>query len=144
MKYLKAFWNWGWGIYHKNEELWNYLITGAIGVVISVVSYALCRKMLFSIVLSNFISWIIAVISMYFMNKYFVFKTRANSKVEVVEEFFAFVAARIFTLVVETGILYLGSEIINMNDIFVKIIAQITIIILNYILSKLFIFKKKA
>ena len=85
----------------------------------------------------------IAVIFMNFMNKYFVLKTKANNKVEVIKDFFHFVIARIFTLVIETGILYLGSEIINMNDIFVKIIAQITIIILNYILSKLFIFKKK-
>ena len=65
---MKKFWNWGWSIYHKNEEVWNYLISGALGVVISVASYALCSRLLMlNVIVSNIISWIIAVISMYLM-----------------------------------------------------------------------------
>lgn len=143
-KLIKKFWNWGWSIYHKNEELWNYLITGALGVIISIGSYWGCRAINLNIVASNIISWIIAVIAMYIMNKLFVFKTECNNYKTLIKEFFSFIVARILTLIVETLILYLGADIININDIIVKVIAQIVIIILNYLFSKLFIFKKIA
>ena len=79
---------------------------------------------------------------MYILNKLFVFKTKNLAKKKLLKEFFSFVLARIFTLFIETFILYLGADIIKINDIFVKVIAQIIIIILNYIFSKLIIFKK--
>ncbi len=79
---------------------------------------------------------------MYITNKIFVFKSKTDSTSKLLKEFISFVLARIFTLVVETAILYIGSEVLKVNDIIVKVIAQIVIIILNYILSKLWIFKK--
>lgn len=140
---MKKFWNWGWSIYHKNEEVWNYLISGALGVVISVASYALCSRLLMlNVIVSNIISWIIAVISMYLMNKAFVFKSKCENNKEVFKEFFSFIIARILTLIIETGILYIGAEYLKINDVIVKVIAQIIVIILNYIFSKLWIFKK--
>ncbi len=131
-----------WQIYHKYEEILNYLIVGAIGVVISVVSYALSRWIGFNIVTSNIISWIIAVLCMYIMNKLFVFKTKLENKKALFKEFISFITARVFTLIVETLILYFGTNLLHINDLFVKVIAQIVIIILNYILSKLIIFNK--
>lgn len=143
IKAIKKFWNWGWGIYHKNEEVWNYLISGALGVVISVVSYALCSKLIgLNIIISNVISWIVAVLSMYVTNKLFVFKSKRETKVELIKEFGAFVTARILTLVIETIILYIGADLLKINDIIVKIISQIVVIILNYVFSKIWIFKK--
>lgn len=141
-KMMKRFWNWGWSIYHKNEELWNYLITGGLGTVISIISYAVLRYLNLGIIESNIISWIIVVISMYILNKIFVFKTKCKSKIELLHEFISFILARLFTLVVETAILYVGSKWMKINDIIIKVFAQIVIIILNYVLSKLIIFKK--
>lgn len=139
---LKKFWNWGWGIYHKNEEIWNYLISGALGVLVSIVSYAVARYIGLNIIISNVISWIVAVLFMYLTNKLFVFKSKVDTKKELFKEFISFIMARIFTLIVETIILYLGVDILEVNDLLTKVIAQIIIIILNYILSKLLIFKK--
>ncbi len=115
---------------------------GALGVLVNVISYSLCRFIGIDIFVSNLISWIVSVLFMYITNKLFVFKSKTNTKLELFKEFISFVFARIFTLVVETGILYLGSKVLNINDIIVKVIAQVVIIILNYILSKLWIFKK--
>lgn len=143
MKTIKKLWNYLWGIYHKYEEILNYLISGAIGVVISVVSYALSRKIGFGIIESNIISWVIAVICMYILNKLFVFKSKCSNRKELLKEFFSFVSARIFTFFVETFILWLGADVLKINDILIKIIAQIVIIILNYILSKIWIFNKE-
>lgn len=129
-------------LYKKYEEIINYLVVGFIGVIISISSYAICRYFNLSILISNIVSWIISVIAMYILNKLFVFKTKNLAKKKLLKEFFSFVLARIFTLFIETFILYLGADIIKINDIFVKVIAQIIIIILNYIFSKLIIFKK--
>lgn len=115
---------------------------GALGVLVNVVSYSLCRFFGIDIFISNAISWIISVLFMYITNKLFVFKSKTNNLSELYKEFISFILARIFTLAVETAILYLGSKVLNINDIIVKIIAQIVIIILNYVLSKLWIFKK--
>ena len=141
---IKEIWNFCWEIYKKNEEIINYLITGAIGVAISISVYWICRKLHLDIVVSNVISWIIAVICMYILNKLFVFKTKCKNSISAFKEFIFFILARVFTLVVETLILWIGANILKINDIIVKIIAQIVIIILNYLLSKLWIFKKKV
>ena len=129
-------------LYHKYEEIINYLITGFIGVVVSVLSFYICRKINLSILFSNIISWIIAVILMYILNKIFVFKTKTEKYKQLIQEFFLFVFARIVTLIIETIIIYVGVLFITKNDTIVKVFAQIVIIILNYIFSKLFIFKK--
>ena len=143
MNTIKKIWNFIWDIYHKYEEVWNYLISGALGVVVNLAAYELCRKLGAEIILSNVISWIIAVIFMYITNKFFVFKSKTENFKKFLKEFAAFVTARIFTLLVETLILYLGVYVLNINDLIIKIVAQIVVIILNYILSKLIIFKKK-
>lgn len=142
-KYIKKFWDWGWSIYHKNEELWNYLIVGGIGVIISIASYWGCRQFGINVVVSNVISWIITVLAMYILNKIFVFKTKCESSKALAKEFAYFIIARLLTLFIETAILYIGTDIIHFNDIIVKVFAQIVIIILNYIFSKLIIFRKK-
>lgn len=143
LKPIKKFWNWGWEIYHKNEEIWNYLITGGIGVLISIFSYWLCRRADLSVLISNIISWIISVLAMYVMNKIFVFKTKCKNMKELTRELVSFIVARLVTLGVETAILYIGADLLHVNDIIVKVIAQIIIIILNYVFSKLIIFKKE-
>ena len=130
-------------LYHKYEEIINYLITGFIGVVVNVASFYVCRQISLSILVSNVISWIVAVILMYILNKLFVFKSKKENNKQLFQEFCSFVFARIITLIIETLILYLGVLLITKNDIVIKIIAQIVTIILNYIFSKFIIFKKK-
>lgn len=143
LKFIKKCKNFVLEIYKKNQEIWNYLITGGFGVVVSVASYELSRIIGFGIITSNIISWIIAVLFMYVTNKIIVFKSKCDNNKELIKEFFSFIVARLFTLFIETTVLYIGSDLLKINDIIVKIIAQIIIIILNYIFSKLLIFKKK-
>ncbi len=130
-------------LYEKHEEIANYLISGALGVLVSVASFKISRALDLSVVASNIVSWVIAVIFMYVLNKIFVFKTDSKNKIKVVKEFINFVLARVFTLIVETIIVYVGIEKMHGNETLVKIIGQVVIIILNYILSKLWIFKKQ-
>lgn len=131
-----------WKIYSNKKEICNYLIFGFFGVIISIVSYWICRKFGLSIEISNVLSWIVAVVSMYVTNKIFVFRSKCKNIKENINEFVSFVLARVFTLFIETAIIYIGANFIGFSDIIVKFFAQIIVIILNYILSKIIIFKK--
>ena len=136
---IKRFWNWGWIIYHKNEEIWNYLIIGGLTTVVSILTYGICSKVLFiDYIISNIISWIFAVIFAYFTNRWFVF----HSKNKVLKEFVSFTASRVITLLLDTGLMILFVELLKLDDLVAKLIVQVIIVIANYILSKLIVFKK--
>ncbi|MDD2505207.1 MAG: GtrA family protein [Bacilli bacterium] len=138
---LKRFWLWGWSIYHKNEELWNYLIVGGLTTIVAVGSYAFFAKSLeLHYITSNILSWIIAVVFAYFTNRLFVFKSTNKEKFK---EFIKFSGSRITTLVIETGLLILLIDIVLFDEVWSKVIGQIVVLVLNYIISKLIVFKEK-
>ena len=60
-------------LHRKHHELINYLVTGGIGTVVSIGSFAVLLKFSNESVLSNVGSWIITIILMYVLNRYFVF-----------------------------------------------------------------------
>lgn len=128
-------------IYKKNKELVNYLIVGVIGTIISIVSFAILMNVGVETVASNVISWIITVVAMYVLNRYCVFTEHAKGAAKIFREIVSFVSARIFTLLLETLIVWLGIDVMHLNAIIIKTFAQILVIVLNYVFSKLFIFR---
>lgn len=138
---IKRFWNWGWGIYHKNEELWNYLIIGALTTVVSIGSYSIFSKLLkINYLISNVLSWIVSVIFAYFTNRWFVFHSKEKKKIK---EFMAFISSRLLTLLLDSGLMIVGVDYLKIDDLVTKILVQIVIVIANYVLSKLIVFKKE-
>lgn len=126
----------------KNNEGIKYLFFGFLSFLVSMITYYLSR-LLFDYVISNIISWVVAVIFAYVTNKIWVFESKTNSFKALLKEFAKFVVSRIFTLILETLVLYLMVDLMHINDIIVKLIAQIIVILTNYVLSKLIIFKKR-
>lgn len=138
---IKRFWNWGWGIYHKNEELWNYLIIGALTTLVSIGSYSIFSKLLkINYLISNVLSWIVSVIFAYFTNRWFVFHSKEKKKFK---EFMAFISSRLLTLLLDSGLMIVGVDYLKIDDLVTKILVQIVIVIANYVLSKLIVFKKE-
>ena len=127
-------------MYNKYKEIINYLISGVLTTIVSIASYELFKN-IFSIhyIISNILSWIIAVLFAYIVNRKYVFNSTNNNKIK---EFINFVACRITTLIAETLIIYILVDLLNTNSDIAKIIGQIITIILNYILSKFLTFKK--
>ena len=141
---MKKLWNWGWSIYHKYEEVLSYLIFGFLAFVVNYVVYAVGIKA-FSLnyQVSNMIAWVVAVIFAYWTNRTFVFKSKTKEITSILKEFASFVSARLATLVLEIVILWLFVDVLNINDMFAKLVGQFVVIVTNYFLSKLWIFKKK-
>ena len=71
------------------------------------------------------------------------FKSKANGRIEVLKEMASFFSCRVFSMIVDSLIYFIGCTKLGFSDLIVKTISQVIIIILNYVLSKLIVFKKK-
>lgn len=135
-------------IYYEYEEIANYLIVGVLTTIVSYVTYLICANIIFpaksplDIQYSNVIAWICAVLFAYYTNKKFVFKSEKNGK-EKFAEMLKFFESRVLTLLVDMGMMYVMVSMYSMNDSIAKLIVQVVITILNYILSKILVFRKK-
>ena len=132
-------------LWKKYEEAISYLFWGGVAFFLSVALFDLfANKMGLYEQIANSISWIICVIFTYFTNRIFVFKSRSKGIEGMGKEFMSFVTARLATLILENAILFIGVDILTMDNMIAKLIGQVVVIVSNYILSKLWIFKKKG
>ena len=135
-----------WNLYKKYDEIINYLIVGGLTTIVSLGTYYFCvytflnPNNAFQLQIANIISWISCVTFAYFTNRIFVFKSKRTDKLKEAGSFYS---SRIATLLLEMGIMFVFVTILHFNDKIIKLIAQVVITILNYILSKLLIFRKK-
>ena len=133
------------GLYFNYKEVINYLIFGALCTVVNFATYFLFAKILLvEEVTSSGLSWFFAVLFAYITNKLFVFESKTETKKDFFKEIISFFLARILSgILCDVGTFALMVKVFKINDIFSKIVTQIMVIIVNYIFSKLFIFKKK-
>lgn len=127
--------------FEKYKALILYGIFGVTTTIINVVSYALLLFIGINVQIAVVVSWLLAVIVAYFTNRIWVFNSGAVTKLELLREFISFMLARLATLVVEMVIIWFGVQLLNQDPIVWKIIDNIVVIILNYIISKLIVFK---
>lgn len=131
-------------IYKKYKEILLYLFFGGLTTVISIGSYSYCDVALcMNPLVANIISWILAVLFAYVTNKIWVFSAETHGIYELVTEIVHFFTGRIFTLIVEEAILFVFINKLHFNSIVVKIVAQFIVVVLNYIISKLIVFREK-
>lgn len=139
-------------IYFAKREVWDYLIFGVFATVVNWIAYIASAYCLLIPLIANddlllkqtanIISWVAAVVFAYWTNRSFVFKSKVEGFVEIIKEFATFVGARLFSFAVEQ-ILFFVSLKMSISDIVAKLAISIVVIILNYLFSKLFVFKKK-
>ena len=133
-------------LYKKYKEIINYLIFGVLTTVVSLATYYICVFTFLNpenpveLQIANIISWIFAVIFAYVTNRKYVFESKEKNKVK---EATKFVGSRVFTLILDMGVMWLGVTILGFSDKIMKMVSQVLIIIGNYIISKLFVFKKE-
>lgn len=124
-----------------NYETISYLIVGVLTTVISIGVFGLCHRSLhMNTVLSNVISWIVAVAFAFFANKIFVFRSASWELAVVIREAVAFVSARLLTLGFDIVFVYITVDRLHWNDLISKTASNVVVMIVNYVASKLFIF----
>lgn len=138
------------GLYKKYEELVNYIIVGGLTTVVSLGSKWI---LLFTVLdatkplelqASVIISWICAVTFAYIANRIIVFKSK-NKK--ILKEITSFFGARLLTLGLEMIIMWFFVTLLKLDSdtwVFIwTLVTQVLILVLNYVFSKLFVFKKE-
>ena len=133
-------------LYKKYKEIINYLIFGGLTTVVNLlVKYALLFTIFdasnsIQLQISIVISWIAAVLFAYFTNRKYVFESTETNKLK---EGAKFAGSRLTTLVLDMVVMWIGVSVLNFSDKIIKLVSQVLIIIGNYIISKLFVFKNK-
>ena len=131
-------------LYNKYMEAINYLVFGVLSVVINVVVYYLCAECLgINYLLGNFFAWFCSVLFSFVTNKLFVFENKSNSIYEWLSQGIMFVGARILTGCVDMMGMYIMVGKMYIDKMISKYAMNILVIVLNYIFSKLWIFRKK-
>ncbi len=147
----------GWGFlkvfepfYKKNKEVLLYLFFGVMTTVVSFVVAGVLKALLEGagasdvvvVNVSTVISWICSVIFAYVTNRIWVFESSAEGASAIIKEGGSFIGGRLFTLLVEEVVMNVGCKLMGMNFWVTKIIANVIVIILNYVISKLIVFRK--
>lgn len=127
----------------KYKEIILYLIFGVLTTAVSIGVFALTEYLGIHELIGNIISWVVAVTFAFFTNRIWVFESKTNSAKSFIKQLLLFYFFRLFTFFVEELLIFVFVTLLGFNSILIKVIAQIIIIILNFILSKLIVFRKK-
>lgn len=124
------------------KEFVLYTIFGTIAFIISVSTYALLEIRLdINELIANAFAWLVSVLFAYIANKKWVFKAYTPTKTALLVQMFAFFGGRFITLVIEEVIILVFITILSYPSMTVKLVAQVIVVVLNYVFSKLFVFR---
>lgn len=133
-------------LYKKHKEIIHYLIVGGLTTLVSMaIFYGSTLTFLdgnnaIELQIANVISWIGAVVFSYFANRIFVFESKNPN---ILKEITAFVSSRVATLLLDMGTMFILATLLHINYNFSKIVAMVLVTVGNYVISKIFVFKKE-
>lgn len=128
----------------KYRDFLTYILFGATTTVANYLSFIVCREWLqWSVTASETTAWAFSVIVAFLTNKPFVFHSHDWSAKTVWPEWFKFVGTRLGTGVLDVVLMFLTTEFGHVNEYAAKIAISLLVVILNYVDSKLLVFRKK-
>lgn len=140
-------------LYEKYKSLIAYVFWGGVTTLTNIVVFGLCTRMGLSTGLSNVIAWMLSVLVAYLSNRRWVFHSQSRTPREILRELSSFVACRVGTglmdqIIMVVGVDLLGPRFIPDEHLFLwsmvlKVASNVLVIILNYVLSKLLVFRSK-
>ena len=127
----------------KYREQILYVVFGAGTTLVNVAAYWLLRRAGLPTAASVTAAWIASVVFAFVTNKLFVFESRSWRPGTVLREALSFFSCRVLTYFLDLGIMVLFVDVLRFPDLPVKIASNVIVIVLNYVASKLLIFRKK-
>ena len=131
-------------LFKKYREIIMYLIFGVLTTVVSLVVYFVCTKTVlsaedaFQLQAANVISWFVSVMFAFVTNRLFVFESKGRWTLEM----FKFYSSRVSTLLLDMLLMFVLVTLIGVNDMVSKVVVRVVVIVANYVLSKLLVFKE--
>ena len=130
-------------LYRKYREMILYLIFGGLTTLVNIFSYFVLTDVgKIQYLVSTAIAWVLSVLFAYFTNRVWVFRSTASGAKAIAREMGSFFGCRLLSGVIDMGIMFVCVSVLGLPDKVIKILANVVVIILNYLFSKLFIFKE--
>ena len=131
-------------LYSNHKEVWRFLFFGGCTTLVDYIVYILLAPICsVDPLIATPIAWVCAVIFAYVTKRAFVFTVKARGAKGIFFEILRFIPVRIGTLLLSEGGMLLFHTILGQNDLVVKILLSFFVIVINYGLEKIFVFKKK-
>ena len=124
---------------YENDVV-RYIFFGGCTTLVNLVSFFLFRKLGIPLNPANIASIILAILFAYVVNSKYVFQDKCENLREHIRPFCKFISARLVSMVVEVGGVWLLVEILHMNEMMGKFLTQVIVLVMNYIFSKFFVF----
>ena len=118
----------------------RYVFFGGCTTLVNLISFYVLRKLRVGLNIANVISIILAILFAYVVNSRFVFQDKCQTLADHIRPFCKFISARLMTMVIEVGGVWLLVAKLGMNDMVGKFATQFIVLILNYVFSKFFVF----
>lgn len=125
--------------FYQNDAI-RYVFFGGCTTLVNLVCFFVLRKCRVELNIANLISIITAILFAYVVNSRYVFQDKCETFKDHIRPFCKFISARLVTMVIEVGGVWLLVEVCKMNDMAGKFITQFIVLALNYIFSKFFVF----
>ena len=134
-------------MYARYRELVNYAVFGVLTTVVNYIAFWFFSSVVVlsdaSTLPANIVAWIISCTFAFITNRIWVFDSDETTKKGIIREAVSFYVSRLATLGVESLIMFVFADVLKFNKFIVKLVANVIVIILNYVLSKLVVFRKK-
>ncbi|MDD7266905.1 MAG: GtrA family protein [Lachnospiraceae bacterium] len=132
------------GLWNQYKDAIPYIFFGICTTAVNVIMYWLFAHTLGQgVMASTMAAWLLAVLFAYVTNRKWVFHSMAETGDEVIKELISFFGCRIATGMLDWTVMFVFVKRLGWNDMIMKFIANIMVIVLNYAASKFFIFKRK-
>ena len=126
------------------KEIFLYILFGVLTTIVSISLFYLFHRIWnWNEHISNILSWICAVLFAFFTNRIWVFEQSTQGFLSFIRQMTSFFGGRLFTLGLEEGIILIFITMLHYNSMLVKTTAQIIVIVANYFISKLVVFREK-
>ena len=123
----------------------RYMIVGALTTAVNVGCFALFNRALgVHYQIANVIAWIFSVLFAFAGSKWFVFRDEAGAPGAFLRQLAGFFGSRLLTLLIEEGLMWLLVTVLEMDAVIAKVLSNIVVIILNFVLSKRFVFRSRS
>lgn len=122
------------------NDVIRYVFWGGCTTLVNLISFYLMRLVGIPLMTANMISIILAILFAYVVNSKFVFHDKCETLRDHIRPFMKFISARLVTMVIEVGGVWLLAVVMGFNDMIAKFCTQFIVLALNYIFSKFLIF----
>lgn len=132
-------------LFYRHKEIILYVFFGGLTTLCNVLAYLLLVYPLkINELVATAIAWLISVVFAYLTNRKWVFESRETGVKAIMVEAIRFLSARLFSGGVDLAIMAIFVTVCGFNDVLIKLISNIMVIVLNFILSKIFVFGSKT